>query len=782
MGIKVDNNFDGDHQWRTKKKKKQQQQKGRSREKQHMAGTDQGCSKLGDHDHAAVSLTEMLYLKRQQKSPDEAAAKSPCLARQVLPTTTSPQIIDGAHIKVYSYYVIDHSKLPSIAPEQLNSIRVVMVNEKCKNRVGVRFPSMCSLRVYFAGGDCRKPGTKTMPSLDEKYVMEPDVAEEILYRRIPSHEIGENKNSWSFWVVCSDLMVVPKMGLCWSALKGGAGMLKWGKKRKVRFLGGYEEEKINEQTPLEYVRGEKVGQEEIENSDEEEYVKTDQLSREALKKNRKRKFLVNANFEKPKQEKKKMKLIKSSSGRWSKERYKLAEVNMLKILKEKGAVFGRPIMRPALRTEARKLIGDTGLLDHLLKHMAGKVAPGGQERFRRRHNADGAMEYWLESADLVNIRKEAGVQDPYWTPPPGWSPGDNPTQDPVCARELKQLKEEIAKMSRDIQDLLSKKQEDDMAIVTTPTSCITSQTFEHDSFLLPLKEIYTDLVNKKAKIEEQLMKISHSLSGMEQEMEKLNSLEEANKPESASKQPLPIESTTPAPPSSGTVKETNEVEQKKKETVISLDDKQENDKTGAKTTKPKATVEGKAEKIERLKSGFRICKPQGTFLWPNMVMYPPATTVVPLDDLLVVSTPPSVSSSTTSTSHLLSPLPQCEPLPTPPVKPFAQQLPPNSTQPSTKSITKPSDPALLINLNELPTNQNEPKNSAVPCLITSKKEDAVDQCGEIERQKIIRECEQKYRGGSSSSASSSSCLSTGAGIWLALATPNSALGSNCRRG
>lgn len=121
---------------------------------------------------------------------------------------------------------------------------------------------------------------------------------------------------------------------------------------------------------------------------------------------------------------------------------------MLKILKAKGAVFGNPILRPALRTEARKLIGDTGLLDHLLKHMAGKVAPGGAERFRRRHNAEGAMEYWLESADLVNIRKEAGIQDPYWTPPPGWKPGDNPSQDPICARELRELKEEIAKMKK----------------------------------------------------------------------------------------------------------------------------------------------------------------------------------------------------------------------------------------------------------------------------------------------------------------------------------------------
>ncbi|KAJ0099928.1 hypothetical protein Patl1_20405 [Pistacia atlantica] len=129
--------------------------------------------------------------------------------------------------------------------------------------------------------------------------------------------------------------------------------------------------------------------------------------------------------------------------------------------------------------------------------MVGKVAPGGQERFQRRHNADGAMEYWLERADLVNIRKEAGVEDPYWIPPPGWSLGDNPIQDPVCATEFKLLKEAMAKMERNMQELLLKKQEDDVAVVNTPSSCNTSQNFDHDFFLLPLKEMYTDLVNRK---------------------------------------------------------------------------------------------------------------------------------------------------------------------------------------------------------------------------------------------------------------------------------------------
>ncbi|KAK8586513.1 hypothetical protein V6N13_010104 [Hibiscus sabdariffa] len=43
------------------------------------------------------------------------------------------------------------------------------------------------------------------------------------------------------------------------------------------------------------------------------------------------------------------------------------------------------------------------------------MAPEGEERFTRHHNVDGVMEYWLESADLMDIKKEAGVQDPYWT-------------------------------------------------------------------------------------------------------------------------------------------------------------------------------------------------------------------------------------------------------------------------------------------------------------------------------------------------------------------------------
>ena len=42
--------------------------------------------------------------------------------------------------------------------------------------------------------------------------------------------------------------------------------------------------------------------------------------------------------------------------------------------------------------------GDTGLLDHLLKHLADKVVTAEGDKLRRRHNAEGHMEYWLQSS------------------------------------------------------------------------------------------------------------------------------------------------------------------------------------------------------------------------------------------------------------------------------------------------------------------------------------------------------------------------------------------------
>lgn len=199
---------------------------------------------------------------------------------------------------------------------------------------------------------------------------------------------------------------------------------------------------------------------------------------------------------------------KVSFGWWSQDRYKLAEVRMFAIMKAKGAVLGSPILRQALRLEARKQIGDTGLLDHVLKHMSDKVSPSGEHRFRRRHNADGAMEYWLESADLVNIRRQAGIKDPYWSPPPGWKPGDNPADDPNWARELKILKEDILRIKKDLQELHRLREEEvDRAIVISAKSSSGSCYLELDTNVISLREDYENLVKRKARLQQQLSHI-----------------------------------------------------------------------------------------------------------------------------------------------------------------------------------------------------------------------------------------------------------------------------------
>ncbi|XP_020413041.1 protein DYAD [Prunus persica] len=702
----------------------------------------------------------MKYLEKKQ---EQNKAPSPCLPRHALPTTATPspiclllEAID--HIKVGSYYEINHSKLPPrTTPEQLKAVRVVMVSEKGALKVALRFPSIHSLHTHITEGGYAKPLAKQIPALNEKYVMPAEMASEVLYRRIPPQEIADRSNIWSFWAatpsatnyqrissspspaVSGEVMnrsVVSKKGPCWSELKF-TGMVTWGKRRQVRYMRRHEpspssstdeeEETGEELTELEengddfYVDDENaitVIEEDDDIEEEEEDVKTEDEAppvvpwkmnlrsrkRKSQDHHRKPKKTTNKSKSITKRQKQNQvvavpdrsnkKLVKQTVARWSAGRYKAAEENMLRVMKAKGAKFGSPILRPALRSEARKLIGDTGLLDHLLKHMAGKVAPGGAERFRRRHNADGAMEYWLESADLFDIRKEAGVQDPYWTPPPGWGPGDNPTRDPICTREIHELKEEITKIKRVLH--VSKNKEDNLALVTTSNSCLTSLDWEHDGSLIHQKEEHAEQIVKKTKMEEQLMDVSQSLSEMKEQIGMLKSSRE---------EPLIISDAPPPPDTDQRAATKSKGGEQEEE-----EDKLEGGDNNAAAT---ATHEDKAAKIQRLRSGFRICRPQGSFLWPNMG----------------ISTPPSASSS--SATHLI-PIPP-QPQPGSPVKPVAERrpvktatlcnvsykpsasppifLPPGPPSKSKRSVTVTN--TLLINLNELPNpNPNSLQNAS----------------------------------------------------------------------
>ncbi|KAJ6712225.1 PROTEIN DYAD [Salix purpurea] len=478
-----------------------------------------------------------------------------------------------------------------------------MVNEKTRMGVSLRFPSIYSLRSYLNETEHtnKKDMRKRLPAFDDKYMIGSEVAAEALYRRISFQEIADKSSSWSFWVLQNPSVSPQKVSdsprrsanvnvgarkLSLISELNGIGVVKWGKRRQVRFLAKQvEDNREIVAVSNDVVKGEEEkdndGGDDTEEEEEEEDVKVEvNKSREAKRKLCKRKGQGESGSKsspkkkRPKSEKKnriavnkqkKNKVIRKSIDRWSAERYKMAEVSIFKVMKEQNAVFRNPILRPGLRAEARKLIGDTGLLDHLLKHMAGKVAPGGEERFRRRHNADGAMEYWLEKANLVDIRKEAGVQDPYWTPSPGWKPGDNPTRDPVCAREIKELRKEIDKLKR---EMVSRKYEKELAIMAVPISSPTGQDMEHGSLLIPLEEMYIDLVNKKVKMEEQLVGISRSLCGMEEEMKLLKSrVKKSNRTGSTERPALfmgSTELTTPA----GSGRKGKEVIYREKEAMV----------------------------------------------------------------------------------------------------------------------------------------------------------------------------------------------------------------------
>ncbi|CAK8561188.1 unnamed protein product [Lathyrus sativus] len=530
-----------------------------------------------------------------------------------------------------------------------------------------------------------------------------------LCRSISADEFRQKRNSWSFeenFLNDNSPLIddaASKQGPCWSQIKF-TGMLQWGQRRQVRFLGRHDEHELQmgktpifESREMTYYKKRKNIEEEMEGvkvaplgvlriTRQSFKNQQDMTSTSGAKKSKKTVNDTNKQQQLVVYSKKGRKI---SIDRWSAERYKTAEENMLKVMKEKEAVYGNPIMRPHLRSEARKYIGDTGLLDHLLKHMAGKVAPGGVERFRRRHNAEGSMEYWLESADLVDIRKEMGVQDPYWTPPPGWKPGDTISPDHNVLREIM---EEINKLKRDMQDLRSKME---AILVVTHSSCQSNLSYEyHDSQFSSKQEIYADLVHKKAKVEQQLKEITLTLNGMEGQLGMLK--------------PTMSESLTPpvlllGPTSSSLTENIGEVS---------------NDK-GTKSAETQmvqsSAAEDKAAKIERLKSGFKICKPRGTFVWPNM-----SVSVANLDELSVVPTPTSVSSSTTSPPNLVSNsntqnLSLSIPCPSSPVKPLAERRPVSTA--TLTHVTGPFSPPLetpksiitnndsSINLNETPLAQ-----------------------------------------------------------------------------
>ncbi|XP_057727132.1 protein DYAD [Arachis stenosperma] len=298
-------------------------------------------------------------------------------------------------------------------------------------------------------------------------------------------------------------------------------MAQWGVRHRLPFIGQHEDEGYESQLP-DFPKEEESNDEE----GEEKIINTESLF---LSETKKRKRISLSQLREVKEEpcgrqsSRKLKTKKpDSKDRWSTERYKLAEQSMWEVLKAEGATFEKPITRPALRMAARKHIGDTGLLDHLLKHIDGKVAPGGTERFRRWFNTKGIMEYWLESADLDDVRQLAGVQDPYWIPPLAIRAGGAPSQKTDSSDELKLLKMEMAQLKKDMQQLIAKQQlksevslmEESHKELVKWRSGIDHHLTEIMASLKGVQGKYGEFAIWKTKVEQQFAEITNKLSDL----------------------------------------------------------------------------------------------------------------------------------------------------------------------------------------------------------------------------------------------------------------------------
>ncbi|CAE6117018.1 unnamed protein product [Arabidopsis arenosa] len=207
--------------------------------------------------------------------------------------------------------------------------------------------------------------------------------------------------------------------------------------------------------------------------------------------------------------------------RWNNERIKFAEETLADVLKEKGATLETPVTRQLLRVIARSKIGDTGLLDHCLKHMDGKVTPGGADRFRRCYNTDGCMQYWLESADLVKIKLESGIPDPNWVPPSWWKV-QTASHDP-SAVSSKLLMGEIEQMKSDIKELALKQKLPDHADANEKLCKdlmswrvnTDKQIVEITKSLTSTQVMFKDLISWKDKVDQQLGVITNTLSNLQ---------------------------------------------------------------------------------------------------------------------------------------------------------------------------------------------------------------------------------------------------------------------------
>ncbi|CAO2207732.1 unnamed protein product [Urochloa humidicola] len=545
-----------------------------------------------------------------------------------------------------AFYEINHEKLPPKSPVHLKSIRVVKVSECTNLDVTVKFPSLQALRSFFSS----YPASGTGPELDEHFIMSNNHAVRILHRRVAEEELKGLVHQDSFWLLKPHLYdfstsqqvlpappaakLAPVADSCLlTTLKcDGAG---WGMKRRVRYIGRHCDEAPKEAGINGYDT-------EVSVREEQQCRATQEVTRSD--RNCKRKLEAEGNSKdrhrdegktngkvqggsKKSSKKVKNRTVESKDGdprhgkdRWSAERYAAAERSLLDIMRSYDARSGAPVIRQVLREEARKHIGDTGLLDHLLKHMAGRVPEGSAHRFRRRHNADGAMEYWLEPAELAEVRRQAGVSDPYWVPPPGWKPGDDISfvaGDLLIRRQVEELTEEVHGVKRQMEQLVGKDGNFDAEraysslkekyqSVVWDNEQLEKQVFslkdmcesvvqingELKKEVLSFKDKYEHVADKNDKLEEQITYLSSSFLSFKDQLVLALKVGTARQLGLA--------------PSDG-----NQEAAPHTEVYLPSGDQM--------TPRSDSTIIQGVPDRQATKSSFRVCKPQGTFLWPSMV-------------------------------------------------------------------------------------------------------------------------------------------------------------------
>uniref|UniRef100_A0A0E0JCM0 PTC1-like winged helix-turn-helix domain-containing protein n=1 Tax=Oryza nivara TaxID=4536 RepID=A0A0E0JCM0_ORYNI len=326
--------------------------------------------------------------------------------------------------------------------------------------------------------------------------------------------------------------------------------------------------------------------------------------------------------------------------RWKATRYATAEASLLAIMRAHGARAGKPVPRAALREEARAHIGDTGLLDHLLRHIADKVAPGGAERFRRRHNAGGGLEYWLEPAELAAVRRKAGVADPYWVPPPGWKPGDPVSPEGYLLevrKQVEQLAVELAGVRRHMDHLTSNvsqvgkeiKSEAEKSYNTCQEkyACMEKANGNLEKQLLSLEEKYENATHANGELKEELLFLKEKFvsvvennTRLEHQLTALSTSFLSLKEELLWLEKEEADLYVKEPWEDDDEKQEHDAGKEAKDDDVAgvgaANDQPDVDGDGTTTTTTTTSNGGSGKRTSR-KCSVRISKPQGAFQWPT---------------------------------------------------------------------------------------------------------------------------------------------------------------------